>query len=296
MRKDPSNKFANAASRTAGVDSALQLGIAAINQRRPADAERIAQTILVQQPTHNGALHILGMALLSQNRPLDALKSLEQPAQRSRDPVIETLYALALRDVGQKSEAIACLQRATTRIPAFPRAFNELGILLGSLSRYDEAEAALKRGLTLAPSVVELSIELGGVYIARADSEKAKTAFAHALANSPGHARALHGFGTALLFEGDFGRAAERFRQVLARDPTHARAHLDLAHCMLELGQFQAAVDVLRSLVRTMPQQYGKALRILVSSGRGRFWLRPSAAAAMLKPDSVTQPIPTNRT
>jgi cytochrome c-type biogenesis protein CcmH/NrfG len=112
-------------------------------------------------------------------------------------------------------------------------------------------------------------VELGGVHICRADPANAKVAFARALAHAPGHVRALHGFGTALLFEGEFERAAERFRQVLARDPQHARARLDLAHCLLELGRFDEAVDGLRALVRGAPQHYGRALRMLASSGRG---------------------------
>ena len=290
MRKSQTKKFENAAGRPASAEDQLHVAIAAFRQGQPAETERIAQSILDRHPRDIEALHLLGMALLTQHRPREVLVSFEQAAQDSRDPFIETLYALALRDVGQKNEAIEWLQRATTRVPPFARAFNELGILFNSLCRYDEAEAILKRGISAMPSVAELSVELGGVYIARADSEKAMMAFARALASSPGHVRALHGFGTALLFDGEFERASERFRQVLMRDPAHVRAHLDLAHCMLELGRLQAAIEVLRSLVCMAPQHYGNALRILVSSGRGQFWLRPSDAAAILESRSAPQP------
>jgi len=261
----------------------MHAGMTALNQRRAPDAERIARGVLERQPQHAGALHLVGMALLAQQRPRDALVPLEQAARLSQDPVTETHYALALREVGLKAEGLEWLQRATTRSPPFARAFHELGVLFISLRRYAEAEAALKRGLEAAPHFAELSVELGGVYICRADPQNAMTAFARALTYAPGHVRALHGFGTALLFERQFERAAERFRQVLTRNPNHARAHLDMAHCMLELGRLQEAVEVLRNLVRMVPQQYGKALKILVSSGRGQFWLRPSAAAAMLQ-------------
>jgi thioredoxin-like negative regulator of GroEL len=95
--------------------------------------------------------------------------------------------------------------------------------------------------------------------------------------------RALHGCGTALLFEGEFERAAEQFRQVLARHPDHLRARLDLAHCLLELGRFEAGVIELRIIVRTSPQHYGAALKMLASSRRGRLWLKPSMAASFLQ-------------
>lgn len=222
--------------------------------------------------------------------------ALEQAVRDSADPLVETHYARALRDVGRTAEALEWLERAAGRKPPLAAAFHELGILLCSMRRYDEAEAALKRGLDAAPTVAELSVELGGVYICRADPASAKIAFARALVHAPGHVRALHGFGTALLFEGEFERAAERFRQVLAHSPDHARARLDLAHCLIELRRFDEAVDTLRTLVRSAPQQFGRALKMLASSGRGRFWLRPSAAAAVLQAGdlaaSMNAPIP----
>jgi hypothetical protein len=71
------------------------------------------------------------------------------------------------------------------------------------------------------------------------------------------------------------------------RDPNHVRARLDLAHCLLELGRFEEATSGLRAMVKAAPQLYGKALQIVVSSGRGRLWLRPSAAAAFFGRDGI---------
>jgi cytochrome c-type biogenesis protein CcmH/NrfG len=165
-------------------------------------------------------------------------------------------------------------------------AFQELGILLSSMRRFDEAEAVLKRGLEAEPTSVELSLDLGTFYIVRVDAKNAKIAFARALANSPRNPRALHGFGVALLFEGETERAVERFRQVLAIQPGHPSAQLDLAHCLLQLGRPDDAVAGLRAMVRSAPQHYGKALKTLVSASRGRFWIRRSAAAKFLKSDA----------
>lgn len=267
----------------ASDDSTLSFGWAAIDARRPAEAEPIARSVLSREPQHAGALHLLGLALLIQKRPREAVLRLADAARDSTDPLLETHYALALRDVGRKDEAIAWLARAISRRPVFAPAFHELGLIFCGLRRYDEAEAVFKQGIELAPAVAELSVELGGVYILRADPANAKVAFAHALALAPDHVRALHGFGTAFLFEGELERAAERFLQVLALSPDHVRARLDLAHCLLELGRFEAGVAELRTVVRAAPQHYGKALKMLASSRRGRLWLRPSMAASFLQ-------------
>jgi tetratricopeptide (TPR) repeat protein len=265
------------------ADQALHEGWAAIDGRRPDEAERVARDVLSRHPQHAGAFHLLGLALLIQKRPRDAVGPLAEAARDTADPLLETHYALALRDVGRRDEAIDWLKRALTHRPVFAPAFHELGLIFCGMRRFDDAEAVLKQGIELAPDVAELPVELGGVYIFRAEPANARAAFTRALTLAPDHVRALHGCGTALLFEGEFERAATQFRQVIARDPGHLRARLDLAHCLLELGRFEAGVAELRVIVRSSPQHYGTALKMLASSRRGRLWLKPSMAAAFLQ-------------
>jgi tetratricopeptide (TPR) repeat protein len=267
----------------ASDDQDLRVGWAAIDRRRPDEAQQIARDLLNRQPRHAGALHLLGLALLIQKHPREAVGPLAEAARHTVDPRLETHYALALRDVGRRDDAIAWLKRAISRKPVFPSAFHELGLIFCGMRRYDNAEAVFKQGIELAPGFAELSVELGGVYICRAEPANAKVAFARALALAPDHARALHGCGTAFLFEGEFERAAAQFRQVLAHYPDHLRARLDLAHCLLELGRFNAAVAELRMVLRSAPQYYGSTLKVLASSRRGRLWLRPSMAASFLQ-------------
>jgi tetratricopeptide (TPR) repeat protein len=267
----------------ASADQALDCGWAAIDGRQPDEAERLARDVLSRHPQHAGALHLLGLALLVQKRPREAVGPLAQAARDTANPLLETHNALALRDVGRRDEAIDWLKRAMSRRPVFAPAFHELGLIFCGMRRFDDAEAVLKQGIELAPDVAELAVELGGVYIFRAEPASARAAFARALALAPDHVRALHGCGTALLFEGELERAAAQFRQVLARDRGHLRARLDLAHCLLELGRFEAGVAELRVIVRSSPQHYGTALKMLASSRRGRLWLKPSMAASFLQ-------------
>jgi tetratricopeptide (TPR) repeat protein len=269
-------------------DSAIQQGMAALRSNRADEAERIARGVLAGAAQDADALHILGISLLARQRWGEAIAPLQTAAGATCNPIMETHCALAFRQSGRMNEALAWLRRAASREPVYAQALLELGVVLCAMQRYDEAEATLQRGLRADPDAVEMSVELGGVYICKAEPAKAKAAFARALAQAPGHPRALHGSGTALLFEGEFARAAERFRQVHASQPVYVRAQLDLAHCLLELGQRDDAVACLRALIAAVPQLYGKALQVLVSSGRGRFWLKPSTAAAVLMPGAAS--------
>jgi tetratricopeptide (TPR) repeat protein len=284
--KKPSEPARSRDRAAAAIDDILKLGVKALDEHRAPEAERLARDALALHSEHPDALHLLGVALLAQRRVRDAVPPLEAAARQRSSARIETHLGKALLESGRASEALTRLQRAIQCQPPFVPAFQELGILLSSMRRLDEAEAVLKRGLEAEPTSVELLLDLGTFYIVRVDAKNAKIAFARALANAPRNPRALHGIGVALLFEGEIERALERFRQVLAIQPNHLSAQLDLAHCLLQLGRSDDAVAGLRAMVRSAPQHYGKALKALVSAGRGRFWMRRSAAAKFLKSDA----------
>jgi tetratricopeptide (TPR) repeat protein len=263
-------------------DDALRRCSAALSQRRPAEAERLAREVLTTSPQHPAALFFLGVAHLVQGRAGEAVKPLEQAARLHPDASIETHLAMALRESGRSAEALTWFERATSRSPAFAPAFKELGATYRSLRRFAEAEAILQRGQQLAPAMPDLHMLLGAVHLDRADPVKAQAAFARALAQVPGHPEALFGIGTALVNQGEFARATEHYRQILARDPSHVRALLYLGHCLMELGQWEEGVAMLRATLRIDPKARGNVVRMLVASARGKFWLKRSVLTRLL--------------
>jgi tetratricopeptide (TPR) repeat protein len=269
-------------ARAATAADALAQAVAAGNGGNLAEAERIAREVVAKNPQYAEAQQLLGALLLAQRRPREAIAPLTEATRLAANAEVETHLAIALRDTSRSDDAITWLFRAVDRQPALPRAFQELGELLRAKRRYAEAEAVLRRGVDAAPTAPELSLLLGGVCLDRADPAGAKIAFARAIAIAPGNTDALMGFGVALQYEGDFARAAERFRRVLAADPAHPRARLNLGYCLIELGDVDEGVACLRAAVEAAPHNYGSALKMLVSAGRGRFWFKRSAAADYL--------------
>lgn len=264
-------------------DVVLQRASAAIQHNRPDEAERLARQVLHEDAGELTALHLLGCALLVQRRPAEAVEPLEAAARGRRDSTIETQLAIALRQTGRIEDALAKLKRAIKREPPCPAAFHELGSLLFSLERFDDAAVVVQQGMRAAPWMLELPVLLGGILGARRDRAGAKAAYAGALTVAPDHPAAHFGMGCVLQDEADFANAAQHFRQALRADPHDAQARLRIAACLLELGQADDALSFLQTAVRAVPQAYGAALKIVSSSARGRFWLRPSAAARVLR-------------
>jgi tetratricopeptide (TPR) repeat protein len=262
--------------------AALQRARLALNSDRPQDAERIADEILKIDPRDAQALQIRGCALLMQRRAGDAIAPLQAAAQSLRDGETDTLLAMALRQSGRADEALARLKRATKRRPPYAPAFHELGYLLMSLEQYDEAIEALRRGLEIAPMMPQLRIQLGQVFLQRRDYADAKAAFAGALQIAPNSADALFGIAKAHLLLGEPALAADYYRRCLLTAPQDAAIWLNLGQCLLQLGQTDAGYGCFRTAAQADPKRYGQALTSLAASGRGRLWLRPSAAARFL--------------
>src|SRR3984893_1279535 len=262
---------------------ALRRARLALDGQRPQEAQRIAEEVLRTDPRHAEALHVRGCALLMQGRAADAVAPLEIAARELRNAETDTLLAIALRQAGRRDEALSRVKRAIKRQPPYAAAFHELGCQLVELKRHDEAIEAFRRGREIAPMTPEFSIQLGQVFLQRRNCTDAKLAFARALEISPASPDALYGMAKAHQEVGENAPAAEYFRRYLRIRPDDAGIWLSLGHCLLELDQRDAGYDCFRTAARGDPKRYGNALTSLAASARGRFWLKPSAAARFLR-------------
>jgi Tfp pilus assembly protein PilF len=125
----------------------------------------------------------------------------------------------------------------------------------------------------------QLSIQLGEVLLRRRSYSKAKAAFARAVEIAPNSADALFGLAKAHQSLGEAAPAAACYRRCLVVAPHDGACWLNLGHCLLQMGEVEAGYDCFRTAARGDPKRYGKALTSLAASGRGRLWLKPSAAA-----------------
>ncbi|MDB5583797.1 MAG: hypothetical protein JWR80_8973 [Bradyrhizobium sp.] len=264
-------------------DQALERASFALQMQRPGEAERIAAEVLKSNRGNVRAAQVLGQALLMQNRGAEAIAPLEKAARRSEDPVIETLLGAAFALAGRRDEALEQLRRASARRPPYPPAFLEHGIQLARAGRFEEAIAALESGLALAPDAVDMQRELAALHLKRNDRIKARELLLRALKVAPDRPDLLSGLAQVMLLDGEYASAAEIFQRIVALRPDDAIARADFGRCLLEMGERDAGEASIRIATQQSPQLFGRAIMSLAISSRGRFFLRPSAAAKFLR-------------
>ncbi len=259
---------------------ALESAARALGMRRPDEAERLAGAVLKADRGNLEAGRLLGIALLAQDRPGEAVEPLQRAARRGEDPTIETLLARALAGTGRLEEALDQWRLATTRRPAFAQAFADLGDRLGEQGRFDEAVATFEAGLALRPGDAVLQLGLGYIHVRRNERAEARALFSQAMAAAPERGDAAVALARVMALDGEYAAAAELYRNVLRGRPEDGVARIELGKCLLELGEREAGEAMLRGAASGGAP--GSAVKALAATPHGRFFLRPSAAARFL--------------
>jgi protein O-GlcNAc transferase len=137
----------------ASVDEAYRAAIRLHQQGRAADAGRLYDDILRQQPNHYGALHLKGVLALQQGDADTAIGLIRRSLE------IEPKHGLALANLGVSyraarrfDEGIAALRQAVELEPKNADAWNNLGQMLVRTGEVREAVAANSRALQLQPN------------------------------------------------------------------------------------------------------------------------------------------------
>ena len=170
-----------AAAKKAGASSGIAdayrfntLGVAYMNQQRPADAQKYFDQALAAEPKFALARLNLGVSLLAQQK-LDAARTeLEEAAKRlPKDAYAWYNLGLVYKDLGEAEKGVAAFLHVTEIAPNEADAHYFAGYLYSQMQKYDEALAAFQKGLAL--NAFHASSEFG---LARAYQRKGEAAAA----------------------------------------------------------------------------------------------------------------------
>jgi tetratricopeptide (TPR) repeat protein len=151
------------------------LGVAYMNQQRPADAEKLFEQALQADPNFVVAKVNLGVALLAQQKPeLARTELLAGTEKRPDDPYAWYNLGLVYKDLSEHEKGIAAFERVTKIAPNEADAFYFMGYLYTQLQKYDLAIAAFQKGLAIFPYHASAEFGLARAYQRGGNTEAAK--------------------------------------------------------------------------------------------------------------------------
>jgi tetratricopeptide (TPR) repeat protein len=256
------------------IDRAIQFHTA--GQFEP--ARQIYEQILVRQPAHPPALHLLGvlksqagdrrggaemilqairlnpnvsefhanlaLVYIEDNRPGDALPH----AQRAVELNPQNLDALnhranAKRMLGRLDEAINEFLETLRFKPDFYDALHNLSLALTAAGRVDEAAAYGERAALLRTPDAKTLLHLGQIAQRQKRFDAAVNHYTRAIAAEPTNPDAPNALGTAYFDMKRYDEAQANYRRALELDPRHAGAHNNLGLLLAVLGRHREALE-----------------------------------------------------
>jgi tetratricopeptide (TPR) repeat protein len=151
------------------------LGVAYMNQQKPADAEKYFERALAADPQFAEARLNLGISLMGQQKLEQGRTALEEAAGKlPNDPYAWYNLGLAYKDLSEPEKGIAAFQHVVQIVPDEPDAYYFVGFLNAQLLKYDDAIAAFNKALALAPQHASAQFGLARAYQRKGDIEAAR--------------------------------------------------------------------------------------------------------------------------
>ena len=250
---------------SSGTVFAKQLFEEAITHHRAgrlSQAETCYQKILTQDPTHAGALHLLGLVAYQQARYDRALDCITRAIQRdATKPLYFYNQGLVHQKLNQLHEAERSYRQALALKGDYVEALGNLGNVLREKGELDEACAAYQQVLTIKPDHPEGYNNLGVVLKEQGKRDEAREAYQRAIALNPENAEAYCNLG-AILFEGErLDEAIARFEHAVSIKPQYAKAHHHLGLARLWKQDLEGALNELRTSAHLM-QNHGRSVQV----------------------------------
>ncbi len=237
------------------AEKRYQDALAALNQRRFADAEKLFRRFLKDHPSHVGALNLLTIALMSMERFADAEPVIARALKLDqRSDVSFYNHGLILKRLGKPKEAATQFTQALRLNQTVADTWNNRGAALNDVGRYKEALADFDKALALDPNNAAAHANKGRAFAALQRYDEALAACDKALALNPRLSEAWLGRGAALAA---LDRPDEAYRRLTSsrarRRPQAAEAHAGIGNTLRDLGRLEEAREAYRQAIAIAP-------------------------------------------
>lgn len=229
-------------------------GVSLHKQGKVEQAKQIYEQVLVKQPKHFDALHMLGVLALQTNNHALAAELIGKAIEI--DPTSASAHlnlGAVLQGLRRLDEALVSYDKSLALKPDYALAFNNRGNVLNDLKRLDEALVSYDKALALKPDYAEALYNRGTVLKELRRLDEALVSYDEALALKPDFAEAFSSRGDALKELRRLDEALVSYGNALALKPDfefllgkklHLQMHMcDWSDLSGQLDQLESALS-----------------------------------------------------
>ncbi len=193
-------------------------------------AEQILRQVLLGQPEHVGALHLLSVVSHRLGQGELALQLIDQAiAQTPDNALFHSNKGEICRVLARLDEAIASGERAVALNPNMVAAISNIGIAYYDQENYEKAEEFQLRALEIDPNFLAALNNLGSVRRSQKDIAAAIECYRKALAVNPDYVEGMNNLGAVFTEDDRPEEAIKLLLQAVRKRPAYADLHCNLA-------------------------------------------------------------------
>jgi len=236
---------------------ALQAAHACHSKGQLLKAQALYQNILVAQPKHAPALHLLGVLLLQQGQPQLAAPLLEDAVGLEQaNAVFHGHLALALGELQQIEPAIASYRRALELNSQMADVHYNLANLLQANAKGESALLHYRSALAIKPDYADAQRNLGNCLMGLGQYQAAENCFTALVASHPENANDLYNLGNTLRMQGKLPEARQALQRALAVQPQASHILNNLGTIFKEEGDLANAVATFQQVLANEPRHW----------------------------------------
>jgi tetratricopeptide (TPR) repeat protein len=227
-----------------GVDQQLADALARHRAGALDEAAEHYGRILVAQPGHPDALHLLGVVEQQRGRLDSSVELIRRALTFRSDPVFASNLANAFLSLGRYAEAEQACRQALAANPAIGMAHGNLGIALHAQGRLDEAAEALRQAIALDPARPEPQASLGVVLLDLGRREDSIAVLTALLAAHPDAAIAHYNLANVVAADqtpANLANALAHYDRAIALVPGYADAQANRAAILRRMELYEAS-------------------------------------------------------
>jgi protein O-GlcNAc transferase len=248
----------------ASIQQAYHLALEHHQSGRLKDARALYERILVQEPNHADALHLLGVIAHQTGQNQRAVELIGRAiAINSAAAMYHNNLGIAFKEIGQTESAIASYRNAIRLKPDFAAALYNLGKVLLEYGQLDQAIAALRASIQFQPNSAAAYNSLGIALRNQRKPEESVQAYQAALKIKPDYFEAQNNLGNALRDLRRMEDAAAAYRAALQIKPDLAETHNNLGTVLQAQGYIDQAIGEFRKAQELKPDYTGAASNLL---------------------------------
>lgn len=235
-------------------DAMHLLGVVTFQSGDAAGAVELFDQAISYYATHPTVYMNRGIALQSLNRFEEALVSYQKALALKPDYLdVSVNCGAVLQSLKRFDEALICFEKVLAVNPNHVNALCNRANVLQDLKRFEDAHADYERALAIEPNRVEILSNNGNALQGLGRHQESLIYYQRALAIDPNFLSGWFNQGNALQAMLDFSGSIDCYRRALAIDPNYAEGFFNAAKSFFELGQIDDALVYLDRVLAIMP-------------------------------------------